>query len=501
MICAPMDAASPRKSLAITLAAVASIATAHVAVQSHLVTAMLCPARDGARYIQYALRLEEERAPLNVLRTSDDHPGYPLMLRGAYWTAAQVGIDSPAARIRIAQLVSSASGLLFAFFAYLACRKLWGELAAWVAAFSLVTLARPAQTFADVLSDTPHALFWTASFLCILRGLDSSRSRWLAAAGLLGALAYWTRVDAVALVAAVGLTTGLLAARRKLSIGLALRLSGSFVVTFAMGLIGFYLACNRLSTKPVGLHFLFGEAPGAIAWPLLAIGGIAAPGRVPGAIGDYVNDLGQEVQFVHLATAGIALLLWIRARRWRSVESGDVLAALLFAIYSTLILAVDLRYGYLAGRYFLPLIPLLVGFGAHGLLRAFPGRQRMVTISIVAASLAASAPSMLKRQIHEQTHGQLEAGRWVAGRIQGEESVYDPYFFPTYLAGARDRTTKSVAPREGATLGYLILDRADLKRHPEAERWITDGSAVAVAAFPRKPGGGEALVNVYRIHR
>ncbi len=501
MIYSPMDGTRPRSRSLPLPAALLSIALAHVAVQSHVITAMLCPARDGARYVKYALRLEEEREPLAVLRSSDDHPGYPLLLHGAFRAAKTLGIESPANRIRVAQLVTSASGLLLAFASYFACRRLWGGLAAWVATFSLVTLARPAQTFADVLSDAPHALFWTVSLLCALRGLERGRARWFALAGLASTLAYWVRVDAVALGAAVLGACGLLVARRRMPVGLALRSLAAFGSVFAVGLAGFYLACHRLSTKPVALKILLGDAAQGVEWPFLAVSEPLALWRPLLAIGHYVNDLGQEVQFVHLATAGVSLLFWLRQKQWRGLGHGAIFAAILFGTYSALILAVNVRYGYLAGRYFLALVPLLAGFGAHGILRAFPRRSRSVALALVLASLAASAPSVLKRRIHEPMHGKLEAGRWLAERIQPGDTVFDRYFFPSYLAGIRGSATSSAAPPEGPAGHFLIVDQADLTRHPALERLLAEGKATRVVSFSRRPTGREGEVGVYKVAR
>src|SRR5262245_10350389 len=61
--------------------ALAVILAAYVLVQVWVVTRAVAPARDGARYLSYALLLDSE-SWREVFRTRPDHPGYPLFLHG-----------------------------------------------------------------------------------------------------------------------------------------------------------------------------------------------------------------------------------------------------------------------------------------------------------------------------------------------------------------------------------------------------------------------------------
>ncbi len=69
----------------------AVILTVYVAVQAYVIGHSVIPARDGSRYLRFALRLETEPWR-DVLRTEVDHPGYPVAAYTAFRLGDAVGL-------------------------------------------------------------------------------------------------------------------------------------------------------------------------------------------------------------------------------------------------------------------------------------------------------------------------------------------------------------------------------------------------------------------------
>jgi hypothetical protein len=325
------------------------------------------------------------------------------------------------------------------------------------------------------------------------------------------------RVDALTLPIAVGMAALGELARRRPGRSFALSSVGSYLAGFAVGLALFVAVCGKLSPKPVAENFILGlEIHPAAGKFFLANAATPRSAAAPIlSLWHLIKDLSQEVQFVHLVTAGAALALLIRGRGKKAgVTEGTtggrdpspggtfVVAALLAC--AAVVIAVDLRYGYLSGRYFLPVLPFIIGFGMHGMVelsRRWPGPTvgRWLLAGTVVASVACSIPSLVKGRPREQAYGQLEAGRWVAQHLEEGDTVYDPYFFPTYLAGLRGRTTPSAVPPPGSRSHYLIAENRDLDSLEWTRKLMDEERAVKVAELPRKEGGGDREVGVYRV--
>ncbi|HLU48166.1 MAG TPA: hypothetical protein VK116_08780, partial [Planctomycetota bacterium] len=160
------------------------------------------PGADSSRFIAFAERLRSE-AFFDVLRSEEDHPGYPLFLYGIFSVARWMGIDSASHLLLLAELASVAAGTLILILIHRTLASLSGPRAAAAATFSLALLPRPLWIFADVLSDPLHALFWVAGACAALVGLRDCRVRPFVVAGLFGALAYAIRPEALTLLATI----------------------------------------------------------------------------------------------------------------------------------------------------------------------------------------------------------------------------------------------------------------------------------------------------------
>jgi hypothetical protein len=288
-------------------------------------------------------------------------------------------------------------------------------------------------------------------------------------------------------------------------------LSGLYLLGFGAGFAFFVAVRGAWSGKPVtdvllGLRDLLGDRVA----PAAAVAAPAPQGLLP-AIWEVLRDLGQEVQFLHLATCALAIAAICRTRR---ISPGGLFLAALTLVYLAVLVLVRMRAGYVASRYFLPLVPGVVCLGAYGFLaaaRIFHGtpphvqggravrREVALAVLLVLGSLACSVPSLLKRMTVDDDHGVMEAGRWVTRSLKEGETLHDPYFFPSYISGLRGPSLVGPVPAPGTPRHLVIAKDGDLDRLPDLEKLILLGKAAAVAAFPRVKGGEKLEVKVYEI--
>lgn len=488
---------------------------AYLGVQALVIGQAVSPATDSARYFRAALAMRA-RPDLEVLREIEDHPGFPWLLGQALAVAEALGVRSPRGQVLVGHVLSSAAGLALLLVALRLGTRLVGPRAAQAGALCLALLPRPAWQMADILSDSLHAALWLGSLALGASAVQRPSALRVASAGALGALAYCVRAEAVGLVLGVSLAAALLLlgprgarpARRSVALGWAL-----YTLCFFAGPLALRLGLGAWSVKPslrralgVGLE---GAFHGAGASPFLASAS-ASPewaGQAAGALVAVLGRLGQEVQQLHLATG--VLGGWFALRLARRAPAGILVACVLAAHLSGVLFAC-LRLGYVSERYLLPLAPLLTMVGAWGLLEAARGLRpangplarllspRGAVCALLLASIAVSVPSLTARRLHPNDHGIIAAGQWLAGRIQAGETVHDPRFFPTFLAGLAERASPTVAPRSSARAHYVIAESRDLEKLGLQGLEAAPGWA-RVAAFSRKEGGTDREAGVYRL--
>src|SRR5687767_757484 len=186
-----------------------SILILYAGIQAALIATRVAPARDGERYIRQALALDGKPAG-EVIRQSGDHPGYALLLHGAFRAGRALGLESPRSLVLLAQVVSAACGLVLIVLAYLAARMVLGLTAATAGIVAFVLLPRPANHLSDVLSDPLHAALWMSAAFLVMVGIRRMRILPFFLGGLAAGLAYWARIDALTLPASTGASLALL---------------------------------------------------------------------------------------------------------------------------------------------------------------------------------------------------------------------------------------------------------------------------------------------------
>jgi hypothetical protein len=215
-----------------------------------------------------------------------------------------------------------------------------------------------------------------------------------------------------------------------------------------------------------------------------------------------ISRAAQEVQVVHLVLAGMTAAGALRVFRLR--PAGAFLLSV-HLTYLVVLVLLDLRAGYLSGRYFFPLVPFWTGFGMYGLASLFEQYRRgsrlgWISLGIV-LSLAASLPSLLKGRDHASSQGTLEAGQWLKGQMVAGDTLYDPYFYPSFLAGLRDRALPDPLPKSEGHDHYVIIDERELSRKKDVEKLVDEKRLEEVEGFQRAEENGRKPVHVYRARR
>lgn len=489
-----------------------------LAAEGWVIATAVAPAHDSRRFIAYAERIGT--APLlDVLRSEFDHPGYPLVLAGVFRIGRAIGLAAPYDLLLLARLFSVACGGTILILVCRTMRDFSNARVALAATFSLALLPRPLWVFADVLSDPLHALLWIAGALCAARGLERRQLRPFAGCAIFGALAYTVRVDALTLPAAVCgalLLCALLPGMRR-SFGLGRLFAAGAIVLggAALELTAFTAIYGQPSPKPsfeIFLSFVPSSASGFELGPARGTAVCAAVfytdrPEVLRAFFESFSLLAQSLQFVHVGSFALASILTARRKSARPA------AALFIAVVVVQWVAVALvgrEVGYSDARYFLAIVPLAVGFGATSIRLFSPpenpvtSRARKLECSLgallVCSSLAASAPSLAGRRLHDGSHGLIAAGRWVAAHAEPGATIYDPYFFPSWLEELSARRVAEVVPRATSRdkPHYVIAQEGDLKRLTAIRNAVESERGERVASFPRHEGSAELEVHVWR---
>jgi len=481
----------------------------YVAVQSYVIGRSVIPARDGSRYLRFALRLETEPWR-DVLRTSVDHPGYPLATYAAFRLGDTVGLSSPRARIVLAQVTSAAFGLVLVVATWLLVRRLAGPSGAFCGTLSFVVLPRPAWLCADVLSDPAFAAFWVLSAAWIVRGIDRRSVVDCLIAGLIGCVAYCARVDALSLpVTFVGaVATGFVLQRwidrdvddhvRPWTVWRTGAAVVAYVVAFSTVIVAFLAVYGRISPKPVAnvlLNASLLDPARALPYVPLAIKIQEADQTLFRSAVQYLEMLGQQLQFYHLGAAAIAAVAFTWWRRWTTSLLFCVVAV---GVYLGVFIALQLEVGYADGRYLLPVLPIVIGFGMSGVQllgerlaprvpAAWPRMVARLLRSLPAValvlSLGLSLPSLLPRPLHDAYRNVLRAGEWCAQNLDEHDTLHDPYFYPTFVHGLEEQAIDTVEPTTWTGRHFIILRARELRRLEPIRTLVDSGRTTRTCEF------------------
>src|SRR6266851_2803311 len=161
-------------------------------------------ARDSIGFIRQAWRLREQPIK-DVLRSSEQHPGYPMMVAAVSLAVQRVVDGSDAATMQLsAQLTSAIAGVLLVIPMFFLGKALFSRSVGFWAALLFQVLPTSSRVMADGLSEGTFLLFAATGLWLGVIALRGQSKVLFGLAGLAGGLAYLTRPEGAAVVAATG---------------------------------------------------------------------------------------------------------------------------------------------------------------------------------------------------------------------------------------------------------------------------------------------------------
>jgi hypothetical protein len=468
-------------------------------VRCWLITHTEVPARDCVDFVRSAVRLED-RPWAEVMRTTHQAPGYPLMILAAAESVRACGIEMTAERyVLAAQLVSTLAALLTVFPMYFTGKRLFGANAGFLAALLFNALPVCVRVTSDGLSEGVFFLFAASALYGGLRGLQQSSAWWLAACGFASGLAYLTRPEGVELALAVGATAIVMGVaartwRMPLKAGAAL----------ALGLlppVGAYVSVTGSFTrKPTSLQMLQPEPTTAHVVggpPLAAFLGDDTNNATPRGRWAAESVLAESLRACHYFALGLAVVaIWI----FRSRLRGDPtmwLLIILPALHLAILWRMASVVGYVSERHAI-MVAFASCFWAGGLLSLVPRGTLVCTVILVAIGL----PSTLK-PLHANRAGHHAAGQWLASNAGKHDEVIDPFAWAYFYCGGVFREGRIAPAAPEKRIRYVVMEQ---RSNEHARLGWTMNLARQLAPrgepvyhWPENAEPEKALVVVYRL--
>jgi len=505
-------------------------------------------ARDGIGFVRYALQLESQPWS-QVLRDSQQHPGYPILLMLVSWPVRYFsGVTDCVSMQLSAQLTSGLAGLLLVIPMYFLGRELFDRKAGFWGAALFQCLPVSSRVMSDALSEATFLLFCAMALLLAVRAMRTRSVLGFLACGLCGGFAYLTRPEGALVVAATGLVLlGIQAnrlwrwpAKRLLACGTSLALGG-----LLMG--GPYvLITGSLTNKPTPRAMMQraqavrpgGESNPPVVEPepsrpqsalmrgplLASILAVYAPEGAQDRRWWALQAIGTEVARGYLYVIGIPVLVgmwWFRGRM-HQVPGAWVL--LVLCLLQTLVLwRLAVVVGYVADRHVLLLVLCGVFTAAAatsnigmwlGTLvsrialgsKGRPGQSATVasclSVLLLLGQTGFGLPESLK-PLHANRAGHRAAGEWLAKNSIPADPIEDPFCWAHFYANRVFWEGKTPpAPPGYKPTQYVVIEHSehDHTRLPTMERALRlAAQGHAVYHWPTNKSEEDSKVLVYAI--
>lgn len=468
---------------------------------------------DGLRYVRHAQQIDAGGWRDGLLRAID-HPAYPLAIVAAHHA---IGGDGPEDWQAAAQAASVVAGVLLVLPLYLVAAELFGARLAWLAV--LLTYLTPVhpRVMADALSESTFLLFWSWGLWAALKFLRAGAFAWLPLMIVCGALAYWTRPEALLLPATVVATLAAmpLLPRTRLNWPRWWAAVGFLVVGPAL-LIGPLVAVKGgLGTKP-GIARVLGTAPKSPADAVERARPLK-PGQGPVethlvAIKAAVGAIREAVSWPLLPLAALGLATGLAPERRARV---GLFLAILLGVSVAGLARLHATGGYCTPRH--AMIPALVliaaaAAGLRYLIEAvrLPARWLgegegwlhpgpAVWVLLLGAYLAVTFAE-LTPPLNAASVGYRQAGAWLSDHVEPGSRVVDLTGWALFYGRREGYTFRNFHEAAGnPDLRFVVVRDAHLKgpwSYCERIRELTAGLE-PVAAFPVRPRDGQSRVYVF----
>lgn len=499
---------------------------------------MVAPARDSIRFIE-AAKTFEQRPFFDACRNIETHPGYPwLLLQSRRLVDGIAGSASPYHWLYGAQILGTCAFAFLLVLAFAAGTLLWnGRIAFW-GCLGTALLPRAVTYSIDILSDGVHAALWMAGFFFLVWNWRRIAVWKCVLAGGFAAFAYWTRIEAVLLpmifAGAIILTQAWPAWRWDW--GRSATVVLGFFIPFVL-VAGLYVHhVGRLSVRPVAGEIVgelarrpsgesdmpsrrlshsgleaaeicgseaFADGEAELLPPITSKGGKTRLEKLGVVLEDrkvirgyertsafeaivfLFRELGEETRVWILALLPLAILP--AARRSLRFPAGILPILALWACMAMLV-AAKMKAGYLAGRYALPVLPLLAMFALVGFdvllhyLRGLPPlpwekgweshriarRRRLAGSLFLGIVVAVLCLPHWFRPLHASRFGSMAAADWLARNSHPDDTVFDNTGLSAFFSNRREWQPQDRVPRM-LPIRYAVIDVLAVERKTEPE--------------------------------
>ncbi len=417
-----MQEAKPRHS---PIAALAGVLFLALAVRLLVAMPTACISKDGTWFIEMAHKLADE--PVRHMQIETKQPGLSWVYLAVgrvtgHMSAATTPVEWQSLGVWIAVLCGAGvCGLIFEF-----ARRLFDAQTALIAGLFAAVWPQGVELSADALSDMPHLLLYLGVLLLAASNGATASKRalpyvGLIAAGLIGGLAYWIRLEAIGLMPAVVCWLLLVSKQTwKTRIGRC--------ACFALGFLIPFFAFAALTGR-----LLFVKTPTIT---------MIEPDALPHAwqwahMFPFWQTPGRTVEAWAKSGRYIFAIFFFVAVLWKAVPRGENhlkrLCAWLIGWHLLLVIARVSMHGELSTRYLVIPAALTIPWAAAGfvgLIRVLAARQNpanpnCVRLYLIAGFVLVAAPMVpyLLRPINSTRMPYREAGLWLAERAAADDVI------------------------------------------------------------------------------
>ena len=476
------------------------------AIRFWLVGHTAVAARDSIGYIRYALELES-KPWTEVIRNSEQHPGYPAALLITSWPVRQwIGGTTPTSMQLSAQLASAIAAILLVFPLYfLGCELFDPKIAFWGAAL-FQCLPAIARATADGLSEGVYFLFAVTAIWLSARALRTNSLVTFALCGLACGLSYLTRPEGALIVVAAGIVLLGLQALPSLRRSWPRIAADGCCLALAALLAGspYFLVTGQFTNKPTP-KILFGAPKpaflpngpnqnaglnhasqkmdvestvrtnepeaGTATGPLFA--SYSSPKLDDRRIWALKAVAAEAIQaYEYLLGIPLLLGMWL-FRRKLAVSPAAWVLTVVCLLQIVVLWRLALVMGYVSERHVMMLV-LCGVFTTAAALEWLGTKLAASRINFMHLGWVAVAPLVILtfcwlpatlKPLHANRAGHKAAGQWLATHSDPADTLIDPFCWAHYYAGRV--FLEGVAPKKPAGFKetfYAVIDEPD-KEH------------------------------------
>jgi hypothetical protein len=457
--------------------------------------------RDTLSYIRVAWQLEQG-AIRPVLRGTQYHPGYPVAVLAMSQVVRPFTGTDLVARMQLgAQWASVIAGILLVIPMFLLGREFFEQRISFWGALLFQCLPSCSRVLADGLSESLFLLLASTSLLFAVRSLRTGSLAGLALSGLAGGLAYLTRPEGAALVAATGVVLLLLQVSRRSRCSLGrFCLRGISLTCPALAVaIPYMLVIGHLTAKQSALTVV--QAPGmelpaeppptedpplTVSTIPLAVWMLDAPG----ATNPYLWSLRAFTAvlvraFFYVLWIPTLVGLWCFRDRFTRIPGTWVLVLVNAALMAALF-RICVALGYVSERHLMLLVLCLIFWTTAGIevlgkqLTMWQARRRLegksprmaLNWSLTLLVLLTCVPLVKSLEpLHDNRVGFRTAGCWIRDHTDPNDPLVDPFGWAYYYAGRLfHEAIPGTNPGPTPPPRYILVEDTG-NQHPHLTGW------------------------------